>query len=442
MAVLLVRRSARARAALGLAILAAGCRAGAGTPEPAAPPAVDAAAGAAAPPAARWWKGNTHTHSLWSDGDHFPEMISDWYGRAGYDFLAMTDHNPPPPERWVAIPEEGPRLDAYRAYRVRFGDDWVERRNAGDTIQVRLRRLDEYRVRLEKPGRFLLVSGEEITQYIAGKGAHMNAINLAEPIAEQGGPTAVEILRRDLAEIRAQRERTGRPMFGVLNHPNFIWSQTAEDLLALPELRFFEVYNGHPLVNILGDSLHAGNERIWDIVLTGRRSRGGQLLYGVATDDAHDYLEFAPARRNPGRGWVMVRATTLSADSLVAAMERGDFYASTGVELTELRFDGARLSLSIRAEPGVTYTTRFIGTRRGYDTTSHEVRDSTGAMLTRRYSGDVGAVLAESTGESASYAMRGDELYVRARVISSKAKSNPSYADEVEMAWTQPVGNP
>src|SRR5690348_16364915 len=28
--------------------------------------------------AEHWWKGNTHTHSLWSDGDDYPEMIVDW----------------------------------------------------------------------------------------------------------------------------------------------------------------------------------------------------------------------------------------------------------------------------------------------------------------------------------------------------------------------------
>ena len=30
-------------------------------------------------PATRWWRGNIHTHSLWSDGNDFPEMIADWY---------------------------------------------------------------------------------------------------------------------------------------------------------------------------------------------------------------------------------------------------------------------------------------------------------------------------------------------------------------------------
>ena len=42
---------------------------------------------------ARWYKGNLHTHSLWSDGNDFPEMIVDWYVQQGYDFLSLSDHN-------------------------------------------------------------------------------------------------------------------------------------------------------------------------------------------------------------------------------------------------------------------------------------------------------------------------------------------------------------
>ena len=67
-----------------------------------------------------------------------------------------------------------------------------------------------------------------------------------------------------------------------------------------------------------------------------------------------------------------------------------------------------------------------------------------GAKKTRphhRYSKDVGAVLAEVQGPTATYTLRGDEIYVRARVISSKAKVNGSVADEYEMAWTQPLVN-
>ena len=41
----------------------------------------------------RWFKGNTHTHTLWSDGNDFPETAADWYKSKGYDFLVLSDHN-------------------------------------------------------------------------------------------------------------------------------------------------------------------------------------------------------------------------------------------------------------------------------------------------------------------------------------------------------------
>jgi histidinol phosphatase-like PHP family hydrolase len=41
----------------------------------------------------QWKKGNLHTHSFWSDGDDFPEMIIDWYKANNYQFIALSDHN-------------------------------------------------------------------------------------------------------------------------------------------------------------------------------------------------------------------------------------------------------------------------------------------------------------------------------------------------------------
>ena len=40
-----------------------------------------------------WYRGNLHTHSLWSDGNDVPEMICDWYKENGYQFVALSDHN-------------------------------------------------------------------------------------------------------------------------------------------------------------------------------------------------------------------------------------------------------------------------------------------------------------------------------------------------------------
>src|SRR5687767_12817135 len=41
----------------------------------------------------RWYKGNTHTHTLNSDGDSTPDQVVRWYREHGYQFLVLTDHN-------------------------------------------------------------------------------------------------------------------------------------------------------------------------------------------------------------------------------------------------------------------------------------------------------------------------------------------------------------
>jgi hypothetical protein len=412
-------------AAFALGLLA-GCRS--------APVAADAGV------TTRWWRGNTHTHTLWSDGDHFPEAVAEWYKQNGYQFLAITDHNVlPTGNRWLAIPDSGPAREAYRKLSAAFGSSWVETRTTRDTLWVRLKSFPQYRERVEQPGRFILVSGEEITQYHARKGAHMNGLNHVRTVGEQTGSSFAEIFQKDLDSLRAQERETGREVVAVLNHPNFLWSQTASDILALPDLRFFEIYNAHPLVHNRGDSLHPSTERLWDIVLTERLTSGRRLMYGVATDDAHDYHTFASHLRNPGRGWIMVRSAALDPDSLMRAMERGDFYASTGVTLRDLTRSDRELRLTIAGEPGVTYTTQFIGTRRGWDRRTIAIFDSAGTPLTPRYGADVGAVLAEVQGTTVAFTMGGDELYVRARITSSKPKANAAFPNEVEIAWTQPV---
>ena len=40
-----------------------------------------------------WYKGNTHTHTLNSDGDSTPEDVVRWYREHEYNFLVLTDHN-------------------------------------------------------------------------------------------------------------------------------------------------------------------------------------------------------------------------------------------------------------------------------------------------------------------------------------------------------------
>lgn len=394
----------------------------------------------------QWYKGNLHTHSLWSDGNDYPEMICDWYKTAGYNFLGLSDHNIlSRGEKWVPEDQASKRgaIDSLKRYRARFGDDWVVTRQQGEKTEVRLKTLDEFRPKFDEPGKFLLVQAEEITDHFGSLPIHVNANNLVELIRPQGGNSVRETIANNLIAVQQQSQRYGRPILAHLNHPNYGYAVTAEDMAAVVQERFFEVYNGHPGVNHLGDERRAGMERMWDVANTIRVAEMKlPPLLGLATDDSHNY--FGDSGASPGRGWVMVRAEKLEADALVHALEAGDFYASSGVVLTELEYnvDTRTLHIGMQAEEGVTYTTEFVGTRVGYDKSSQPIVDKDGQEIatTRRYSADVGQVLAQVSGPTADYRLNGDELYVRAVITSSQPHVNPSFKGQTGQAWTPPVG--
>jgi hypothetical protein len=394
---------------------------------------------------ARWYKGNLHTHTYWSDGDDFPEMVAGWYKDHGYDFLALSDHNIlSDHEKWLKVNKSKTGAVALDKYLKRFGKEWVIVRGEGEQKEVRLRTLAEMKPKLEEPGKFLMIPSEEITD----KNVHVNATNIQELILPDKSldtttsPQIIKALQHAFDAVHAQRVRTGVPMFAHLNHPNFKWAITAEELMRIDHEQFFEVYNGHPSVNNDGDELHAGTERVWDIVLAERLGHLGKpVMYGLATDDSHHYHSTSPKASLSGRGWVMVKAKELSADALVAAMEQGDFYSSSGVTFKTLQVGAGRIALEIKAEAGVEYVIDFIGTRKGYDrkTVAVKAADGSEPRVTRRYSAEVGVVLASAKGTKAEYILKGDELYVRARVTSSKPMQSSPVGGEVEKAWTQPV---
>jgi hypothetical protein len=121
-------------------------------------------------------------------------------------------------------------------------------------------------------------------------------------------------------------------------------------------------------------------------------------------------------------------------------MEKGDFYATSGVRLKTIRRAAEKFCIEIEPEPGVSFTTRFIGTCKGYDPGSTPIlQDGKPLAATRHYSADIGKVLAEVTGPSPCYKLAGDEIYVRAKVISSKRKENPTEPGDFESAWVQPI---
>ena len=390
----------------------------------------------------KWFKGNLHAHSLWSDGDDYPEMVAARYRDRGYNFLVLSEHNVlARGMRWKDVTEKAGQ-DRLAAYVQRFGEKWVQTRTEKGLLQARLQPLNEFRHLLERPGEFMMMEGEEITDRAEGRQIHYIATNLQDLIKPQGGKTAREAMDRNLAAVEEQAQRLGQPILAHHIHPNTGYAVTAEDLAAVVRERYFEVASGHGGVNQLGDKTHAGVERLWDIASTIRLGEMNQPPpRALAADDSHNFLG---KNNSIGRAWMMVQARHLTPESIIKAIESGDFYATTGVILKEMKFSGESktLDIEIDPQPGVHYTTLFIGTLKSYDKTREPVKDDAGKPLpvTQRYSNDIGKVLATAQGTKASYKLTGEELYVRAMVVASNPPEKPTYAGQKAQAWTQPVG--
>jgi len=298
----------------------------------------------------RWYKGNTHTHTLNSDGDSFPEEVARWYREHGYNFLVITDHN---------------YLTGVDILNQLYG---VE-------------------------GRYLVIKGDEVSDRSEGKPIHLNALNPDYNVLPQGGSDILETLQNNIDAIRQASAVVH------INHPNFVWALTAEHIKQVEGCVLFEIYSGHPAVNNLGGGGMPSVEEMWDQVLS-----SGKLIYGMAVDDAHTFRQ--PENRaaaRPGQAWVMVRASELTADAILESLENGDFYASTGIELSDYQAGREEIRIETEESNNTRYRILFIG--------------------------DQGKVLKEESSSPAVYKISGDEKYVRARIIDSNGN----------LAWTQPV---
>ena len=165
-----------------------------------------------------WYKGNTHTHTLESDGDSPPEYVARWYKEHGYNFLVLSDHN--------VLTATAPLSHLTTPH-------------------------------------FILIPGEEVTSSYEGLSVHVNGLNLPAVVDPRTGSTMVATIQNNVDAIR---EVEGVPH---INHPNYRWSFGAEELAQVENDRLFEIYNGHPTVHNEGGGGFASLEEIWDILLTG-----------------------------------------------------------------------------------------------------------------------------------------------------------------------------
>jgi hypothetical protein len=170
-----------------------------------------------------------------------------------------------------------------------------------------------------------------------------------------------------------------------LNHPQDP-VMSATTFLSTVGLNHLEIVNGGRL------SQTAATEILWDAILS---ASNGRLAYGVAADDNH--YTFSQAFK----GWIVVRAASLTKENIMAAVRAGDFYSSTGIVLNDYVIDYSAKTITVNSQNGNTIT--FIGNN--------------------------GTVLKTVSGALGAYQVNGSEKYVRVKITNTAGKA----------AWTQPI---
>jgi hypothetical protein len=293
----------------------------AGEPDPArAPPRRSSAASAPVRAPSGWLKGQLHSHTGRSpDSRTDPAEVAAWYAARAYDFLVITDH--------------------------------------GVVTEV------------EAPPGLLVLRGVELTQNLRScepppaRGdaclLHVNALfvrSTAALLDFDGPPGATRL------DLYARAVERGLALGGLvqLNHPNFHHAADAPLVVSLARrgVGLVEIENRAVDSGNEGDATHPSTEALWDAALA-----AGARVFGTATDDAHHYGDADRVRARGGtaytgdRGFVMVRAERSEA-SIRDAIERGDFYGTTGLVLRRVDVTDVALEL---ATDGATATFELIG---------------------------------------------------------------------------------
>ncbi len=423
-----------------------------------------------------WFRGTFHIHTLWSDGYAFPETAIQYYKNAGYHFVCITDHNIFQDETLRFSPGDVSSQYLEKIYQLfenqtsfwrllgsdsllvqdtikLFGPDILQSRQVGNRTFYRLKTFAELEKMFNDPGKFVLLPGFELsTGTPDGHMCHLNLINVHDDFSFLTDETIEQIILNNFEKAVSQYKNNKEPYLFVINHP--IWrfyDISPLDILAYPQLRFFELNNNGLFLFSRIDVPYYYHpdawtpEKFWDIVNTFRAVNNQPLLIAIGSDDRHSYAKEHLNTVLGPHAWSYVLAKDLSTKEIIKAVSRGDIYCSNGLEFKSIFFSPQTKTLSVEAIPipGFDLRIEFFGTKRNFNSSYNTIQCPVPEQpLIRRnidiFSDDIGMVLKTVHGSKGEYQLQDDDLFIRARVITlpvsyaTKGKMNPFPA-----AWTQ-----
>ncbi|WP_138423778.1 PHP domain-containing protein [Maritimibacter alexandrii] len=253
----------------------------------------------------RFWRGNLHTHSNLSDGALDPGEVCRRYQAEGYDFIALTDH-------FVGM------------FDYPIADTLPYRNNA-----------------------FTTLLGAELHSGAMENGDlwHILAVGLPADFAPSNSPGFLAVDAQETGPEVARRARDAGAFIAIA-HPH--WSGlTLADARSIDAAHAVEIYNH----GCEAGAARGGGGHVLDLLLS-----EGRDLTIIATDDAH-FTE-----PDHFGGWVMVKAEANDPDLLLAALKRGEFYASQGPEIRGIDVTKSAVTVETTAAVSIIVQGRGQGT--------------------------------------------------------------------------------
>jgi hypothetical protein len=294
-----------------------------------------------------WYKGALHCHTSMSDGHVPPHEMLKKYREHGYSFAALTDH------------------DYFAHYPEADSSDFISLPGAEIIFQV-----NDFNDNI-RGTHIVALAGEPGGEY-----ATLGAVRYEHQVDCEG-------MNRHLAK----RSIGGNSL--ILAHPYWSYMDFA-DVLRVENYFAVEVFNA--LCRLEGNS---DGLAYWDYLL-----RRGKKIFGVAVDDHHSMGgDFAA-------GWVCVKANKLNRNDIFASLLAGNFYSSTGPEITDFGVEDGKVFLRCKTAKLITFTA---------------------------FGEDCWPIVSDRSAESVEYGeyqLTGREKYVRAEVVGfdgNRAWTNPLF---------------
>ena len=254
------------------------------------------------PQQGEFYKANLHCHSTESDGGITPQQLKEVYQQHGYSIIAYTDHR--------KLIDHSDLTDqsflALKGYELDFTEELYP----------------------EQPFEFK-------------KSSHFNLIAKSLSVNSEAVDAVFDGSNHTPESVNRMIHAANKSGFLVTyNHSR--WSlANYTDYIPYEGLFAMEIYN---YVSCVWAGIYDYTPHIYEDML-----RAGKRLYCIAADDNHNIVSKTDPLFDSFGGWTMIKAENLQYDTIISAMERGDFYASHGPVINSLYVEDN--TLHITCEP-------------------------------------------------------------------------------------------